>query len=142
MSLHSVDIIAIGDILPHPNADRLEITHIKGWQCCIPKGQFHTGDHAVYIEPDYEVDLSHPSFAFLKDADHPKSKQRIKVRRFRGSLSQGLLISVPEDIRNLPVGSNVMDELNINRYEPPLPKSTAGDFVKPPIGIYAPVFVC
>lgn len=141
MSNHRVDIIEVGEILPHPNPEvtRMELTHIWGWQCCIGKGQFQKGDKAVYVEPDFLVPTDHPSFAFLK-RDDGKPQERIRVRRFKGTLSQGLMISVPDELSDLPVGSNVIEQLGIERYEPPLPKSTGGDFTGAPSGLYCPKF--
>ncbi len=140
MSIHAIEIIEIGEIEPHPNADRMQITHIWGWQCCIGINQFKRGDKAVYIPPDFLVPLSHPSFKFLLREDKPKEQERIRVRRFRGHLSQGLLIQVPDDLKDLPVGENVIEQLGIERYEPPLPKSTGADFIGAPSGLYCPKF--
>ena len=39
----------ITSITPHPNADRLEIAHVLGYQCVVRKGLFSTGDLVVYI---------------------------------------------------------------------------------------------
>ena len=139
MSTHKIEIIEIGEVLPHPNADLLEITHIWGWQCCIGKWQFKTGDKAVYVPPDFCVPLSRPEFAFLKKVDG-KTQERIRVRRFRGHLSQGLLISIPPELSGLPVGENVIEQLGIERYEPPIPKSTYGQYVSAPSGLYCPKF--
>jgi len=139
VSTHSIEIIEIGEITSHPNADKLCITHVDGWQCCIAKDQFKVGDKAVYIEPDYLVPLSHPAFSFLKK-DESKTVERIRVRRLRGQLSQGLLIPVPPELADLPVGTNVIDQLGIERYEAPLPASTGGMFVGGPSGVYAPKF--
>ena len=140
MSQHLIEIIEIGKIIPHPDpeVDRLEITHMWGWQCCIGKDQFKEGDKAVYIPPDYVIKTVHPSFSFL--AKDGKKTERIKVRRFKGVLSQGLLISVPDDLKDLPVGTNVIDQLGIERYEPPLPKQTGSDFVSAPSDLYVPKF--
>ena len=138
MSTHSIEIVEITHIDVHPNADALAITHVDGWQCCIAKDQFKVGDKAVYIPPDYVCKLSHPAFAFLKK-DESKTFERIKVRRLRGQLSQGLLIPVPMELGDLPVGTNVIDQLGVERYEPPVPASSGGNFVTPP-SLYAPKF--
>lgn len=144
MSNHRIDIVEIGEVLPHPDPEvlRMEITNVFGWTCCIGKGQFRKGDKAVYIEPDYVVKTDIPEFAFLaiNKFGREKSEVRITVRRFRGVMSQGLLIKVPETLSHLPVGSNVIEELKIVRYEATLPKSTYGNFTFGPSGIHAPKF--
>lgn len=142
MSTHEIAIVEVGEIKSHPDptVERLELTEVWGWQVCIQKGQFKPGDKMIYIPPDYLVPLDHPSFAFLKRDGDDKTQERIRVRRFKGALSQGLPISVPPELADLPVGSNVIEQLRIERYEPPLPKQTGGDFVGGPSGLYAPKF--
>ena len=44
---HEARIIRIGEVRPHPNADKLELTNIggpEGYQMVIGKGAFKTGD--------------------------------------------------------------------------------------------------
>lgn len=141
MSIHEIAIVQLDAIEPHPNPEvtRMELVHIWGWQCCVGKGQFQAGSKAIFIPPDFLCPTDHPSFAFLKRKDG-KSQERIRVRRFKGTLSQGLLISVPDELSDLPVGTNVIEQLGIERYEPPLPKSTGGDFIGAPSGLYCPKF--
>lgn len=138
MSLHSIEVVQIGDVTPHPNADRLELTNLWGWQCCVGKGQFKPGDKAVYVPPDYVVPSNQPEFAFLKRDG--RDVERITVRRFRGTLSQGLLIPLPARLANRIVGDNVIADLGIMRYEAPLQKCTSGEFIKAPDVPYAPKF--
>lgn len=138
MSTHEVAIVEIGKMGAHPGADRLEVTHLWGWQCVVGKGQFKPGDKAVYIPPDYIVETARPEFTFL--ATDGTTTKRIKVRKFRGLISQGLLIPVPEALAGEPVGANVIDALGIKRYEPPEPITTGGNFVNGPSNIYAPKF--
>lgn len=141
MSTHIVEIIEIGEIRPHPDSDRMAITSVYGWQCCIGKDQFKTGDRVVYCEPDYCVPLNREEFAFLrneKNAD--KTHERIRPRRLRGELSQGLLIKVPADLDHLPTGTNVIEQLGIIRYVPPIEATTGGMFIGGPSGLYTPKF--
>lgn len=118
MSTHSVTVIEIETVLPHTNAERLEIIPVGGWQAVVKKGQFKPGDKAVYVQPDYTVPTSRPEFAFL--AKDGKERHRLKAVRLRGALSFGLLLPVPDEIADADVGANVMDALGIERYEPPV----------------------
>ena len=47
-----VEVVAIDAILEHPNADRLEIAQVKGWNCVTGKGVFKPGDKCLYIPID------------------------------------------------------------------------------------------
>lgn len=140
MSTHVIEVVEIGDVIPHPDPEvtKMEITHVLGWQCCVGKDQFKKGDKAVYIEPDYLVPTDRPEFAFLRKEG--RSQERIRVRRLRGQLSQGLMISLPPEFKDATVGTNLITELGIERYEPPAPKSTYGNYVSAPSGLYLPKF--
>lgn len=115
MSIHSVNVVEIGEVRQHGNAERLEIIPVGGWQAVVKKGQFKPGDRAIYIEPDYSVPTSRPEFSFL--AKPGKDRHRLKAVRLRGELSYGLLIPVPDGVAADP-GVNVMEALDIVRWEP------------------------
>jgi RNA ligase (TIGR02306 family) len=118
MSEHAVRIIEIGEVRPHENADRLGIVPVGGWSCVVAKEQFKAGDRAIYIEPDYVVPTERPEFAFL--AKDGRCEHRLKAIRLRGVISFGLLIPVPDEFAGHPVGADVMQDLGIYRYEPPV----------------------
>ena len=136
MSTHAIEVVEIGEVSPHPNADQLETTTVWGWQCCVRKGEYKAGDRAVYIPPDFLVPTSRAEFAFLKRDG--REQERIRVKRLRGQLSQGLLIPWKGDD---PIGANVMESLGVERYEPPLKMSMSADlFIGGPSGLYTPKF--
>lgn len=116
MSTHSVDVIRIDEILPHPNADKLEIVKIYEFTCCVRKGDWKPGNLAAYIEPDYVVDVRRPEFSFLRCKD-TRDEERIKPKRLRGIMSQGLLIPAPAGSKE---GDNVIEQLGVKRYVPPM----------------------
>lgn len=118
MSTHSVNIVEIKEVLPHANAERLEIVPVGGWQAVVRKGQFVAGDRAIYIEPDYTVPTARPEFAFL--AKEGRERHRLKAVRLRGALSFGLLIPIPDELTGTAPGDDVMAALGIERYEPPV----------------------
>lgn len=118
MSTHAVKIIEIETVRPHDNAERLEIVPVGGWQAVVKKGQFKPGDKAVYIEPDYTVPTDVEAFSFL--TKEGRARHRLKAVRLRGVLSFGLLIPPPPSVQDRNVGDDVMAELGIERYEPPV----------------------
>jgi RNA ligase (TIGR02306 family) len=132
MSTHAVRIIRIAQVLSHNNADALEIIPVGGWQAVVQKGTFKVGDLAVYIEPDYVVPTGRPEFAFL-DRKSTGKPHRLKAVRLRGELSMGLLIPVPDFLAPYQEGEDVMERLDIVRYEPPVRfMRTPGDIVHGP----------
>lgn len=74
------------DIKPIENADAIEKAYVLGWQVVVKKGEFKVGDLVVYIQIDTIVP-DKPEFAFLA-----KDKFRIRTKKFRGALSQGLCL--------------------------------------------------
>lgn len=116
MSEHKVQIIKIENVLPHENAERLEIIPIGGWQAVVKKDSFKVGDKAVYIEPDYMVPTNLEEFSFL--AKEGKDFHRLKAIRLRGVLSYGLLLPVPERYSDYNIGDNLIEQFGIARYEP------------------------
>jgi hypothetical protein len=53
----------IDKVLPHPNADRLMLAHIGGWQCVVGKNADGTparkeGDLVVFVPPDSIMPLA------------------------------------------------------------------------------------
>lgn len=125
MSEHSVKVIEIAEVRPHENAERLEIVPVGGWQAVVRKGEFKPGDRAIYIEPDYTVPTDRSEFSFL--AKEGKDRHRLKAVRLRGVLSYGLLIPLPDHLMHLGVGRDVMSDLSIERYEPPVTNAGADD---------------
>lgn len=114
--LASIQIIR--KLSPIENADRIELAHIEGFQCVVPKG-YHVGDKVIYIETD-SICPKNDTFAFLKGHSH------IKLQKIRGVYSQGIALEYHGDA---PVGTDMTEELGIVKYEPPeQPMDTVGAF--------------
>lgn len=125
MSTHEVKVVRVFKKEPAQNADALEKVFIEDgeqqylYDIIAAKDQFQVGDLGAYVEPDYVVKSSIPEFAFLGN----KPTYRIKGRRLRGNWSEGLLVKArPEWVFN----ADVMEELEVVRYEPPPPRSFRG----------------
>lgn len=129
---HEVKVIRVGEVLPHPNADRLEIVHVGGYQVVIGKGNFKTGDLAIYVQPDSIVP-QHSEYSFvwerdgggnLRDipegAEVPEKYRRVTVKRLRKVYSEGLLMTVSIlKGRSFLEGDDVAEFLGITHYNPP-----------------------
>jgi RNA ligase (TIGR02306 family) len=109
-----VPVTTISSLLPHPNADRLEIAQVLGWQCVVQKGQYQEGSKVMYFPPDtilpQELSDSWGVTQYLE-------KGRIKATRLRGEPSFGLVM--PCDHDEWSVGENVAEQYGVTKYEPP-----------------------
>lgn len=113
MSTHNCPVVRV-QLSTHPNADKLAIATVGGYRCVVKKDDFREGDLAVYVPPDYCVNTAHPAFAFLG------SKSRITIRRFRGVVSDGLMLplSAFPELVGAAEGDNALEALGISRWEP------------------------
>ena len=118
MSEFRINVVRIGEIVPHMNADRLEITRVFDYPVIIAKGEFRSGDLAVYIPVDSVVPENDTRWAFL--GDH----RRIKARKLRGVFSMGLLTKADPAWQE---GQDVREILQITKYEPIETFSTGGE---------------
>lgn len=114
MSSLIVEVCKVSKIKPHPNADKMEIAVVKGWECCVGIGQFKAGDKCVYFPVDTILPESvSDKFGVTKYL----SKGRIKATKLRGYPSCGLVV-VPEDV-SWKIGTNLVDHYGCIKWEPP-----------------------
>lgn len=85
-------------IEPHPGADSIEIARVGGYMSIVKKGQFKTGDLAVYIPEQAVLPYSMLKEMGFWDAMNNKGTlsssagNRVRAIKLRGVLSQGLLL--------------------------------------------------
>lgn len=112
MSLASIQII--NNIIPHNNADTLEIAQIGSWQAIIKKNQFKIGQKICFIETDTLLP---------KDSEWAKfylsKSSRVRTIKLRGQYSQGIVeslstVGLPED---LEIGTEVSEIIGVIKYE-------------------------
>lgn len=122
-------VIQIESIVEHTNAEKLELVLVDGWQVCVGLKEFKVGEKALYVEIDSLVPVDVPVFGFLESRTTDlrtvkgKSYSRIKTCRFRGELSQGLIVPLPAEYAKAEVGENLTGKLGILKYEGALPKA-------------------
>lgn len=114
MSSLIVEVCEIKNIEPHPNADRLEIATVKGWNVIIQKGQYQIGDMVVFIPPDSVLPQS---LIEEYQLDYLKNNGRVGTVKLRGFISQGLVLPSPSNRE----GIDVAKVLGITKYEVPEP---------------------
>ena len=111
-------------IEPIEGADRIELAHVLGWQCVVNKGQFKPMDVAVYFEIDSFLPIR-DVFEFMRASSYKKTDImgegfRLRTMRFRGQISQGLLLPLdrfPEIPESADVGDDVTDLLQVRKWE-------------------------
>ena len=119
MSTFKVTVTQVLEVLPHENADRLEICKVYGWHVVAQKGLYKAGDRVVYVPVDSVLTDPLESVLFPADSKVKLHNHRVRSIRLRGALSQGMLVSMS----HLPTGKYVDEQdvstiLGITKYEP------------------------
>lgn len=122
MSEFKVEVVQVGAIEKHPNADTLSIADVGGYPCIIRTGEFTQGDKAVYLPID-SILPNEPRWAFLD------GKMRVKAKKLRGVFSMGLLTAADPAWQ---VGQNVQLEMGVEKYEPDAERAPQGNDERDP----------
>lgn len=136
MSRKLASVQMIREIHPIEGADKIELAQVLGWQCVVNKGQFRPNDLAVYFEIDSFLPMR-PVFEFLRSSSYKNSEIlgegfRLKTMRFRGEISQGLLLPLsafPEIPVGIEIGTDVTELLGVRKWEIPERISTGGTII-------------
>ncbi len=140
----------IDEIRPIQDADLIELAVVGGWHVIVKKGEYKQNDLAVYFEIDSWI--PHELAAFLSNGKEPKEYngvkgERLRSKKMRGVISQGLLLNIvnddgwyyifsspSDDHENYFVdlgeeaieGQDVTELLGIQKWEKPLPAQLQG----------------
>jgi RNA ligase (TIGR02306 family) len=115
MSSLIVEVCQIDKVLAHPNADVLELAHVKGWQCVVPKGRYVAGSVVTYIPIDSVLPIG---LSDRLNITKYLSKQRVRCAKLRGEPSFGVIMDVEDPA--WPPGLDVRERYGITKYEPPI----------------------
>jgi RNA ligase (TIGR02306 family) len=135
MSSVIANVVEIEEVQPHPNADRLFLARVKGWQAVIRKREdgspeFATGERVVFIPPDSTLPREMAErigvVSYLSERANVEGERELVVRqvRLRGEPSFGLVVR-PDD-PSWPVGTDVREHYGIGKFRPPV-RFSAGD---------------
>jgi len=116
-----VEICRIDKIEKHPNADKLDIATIKGWNCIVQRDIYKDGDLIIFIPPDCvlpEKLIEQYNLTYLKNGG------RVSTTKLRGYISQGLVLDIPQG-KQYKLGDDVAADLGITKWEPPAPGFSA-----------------
>ena len=142
----------VRDILPIPDADRIEVAVVRGWHVVVEKGEVRKGDLVVYFEIDTALPLFDEQYLF--DFLSARGEKVIDGRRYhilrtmrlRGVYSQGLVLPAWEVeyalgegyFSQVEVGHDLTKALGLGKYEPPVP-ANSGSIIGPFLQHYARV---
>jgi len=107
------------NLTPIENADKIEVAQVLGWNCVVKKNEFKIGEKVIYIEVD-SVLPEKEEYEFLRER-----KFRVRTIKLRGQVSQGLVIPLPDKLKNSKVGDDVTEYLGIQKYLTPTERSEA-----------------
>ncbi len=136
MSEFHVQIVRLGPMRSHPNADTLNITSIFDYQIITKKDGFKEGDLVVYIPVDSVVPdtedwyflcpLNSEGKPRYPLGEVPEKYRVIEAKKLRGIFSQGVLAPLPaarrptfdviDNYDDAPDGA-IHNELGIGRYQ-------------------------
>lgn len=152
MSTFSVPVLAIDDVYDHPQADRLSIIRVRGYEAISAKlddgsHRFGRGELIAYVPEGAVVPEEHLKARGFWNAEKNcgmlagREGDRVKAIRLRGVLSQGLVWQAagfdPEDgsaffakpdgaMVNVNEGDDLADFFDIEKYVAPIPASMGG----------------
>jgi RNA ligase (TIGR02306 family) len=132
MSIFKVEVVKIDSIIPHPNADRLDMATFEGmgYQVITAKGNFQQEDLAFY----FPIDSVIPDRYLDEFNIRQYYSKKIRAAKLRGIFSEGLLIPVGNEFVG-NVGDDYTEHFGVTKYEYPIPKRMQGD-VEGAIGQY------
>ena len=134
---------------PIPGADKIDKVTVLGWDCVVRKGQFVAGELCIYIQLDTLI----PKCLFTGNSDDQKEMIRLKTAKFKGQLSQGLVLKLGDGntpelnaifyspvgtginaagkflsdwVTSLKEGTDVSEDLGIKKYEKQIPAQLQG----------------
>ncbi len=116
-------------VITHPNAERLDLVTVLGFQCVVQKGILRVNDAVVFIQPDTSLPPIDSEFTWAE----PYRKyvgSRIKAIQIRSEWSEGLIIPIDElmhwIIKPLVVsfsnGSEVSHLIGVTKFVAPEPE--------------------
>ena len=142
-----IEVSEVESVQPHPNADRLEICRIRGWETVVAKGSITPHQVVIYIpydavlpitlangptnDPPGRLDVA-KYCAPIKE-DGVLVGYRVRAARLRGQKSFGVIVTIDPalgDDPNWEVGTDVADHFSITKWEP-VEKATDGDAERP-----------
>lgn len=126
-------------VAPHPNADRLELAQVGLYRAVVPKGEYKTGDYAIYIPEQAIIPDELIEELGLVGKLAGKGANRVKAVRLRGEISQGIVCQPEGFERRVGAysewcgrGDDLSELLGITKWVPEIPAHMSGKVISAP----------
>lgn len=119
-------IETITNIEPIEGADRIVRATIQGWRSVINKDSYNIGDKVVFVPIDTVIEPKEWN-KFLWDKDNPSKPIKVKTKKLRGTISQGVIFPISilsKSLEEYPEDICLGEELGVTKYEKPVDNST------------------
>jgi len=103
----------VSEIAPLEGTDHLSVARVLGWTVVVRKDELAHNSRVIFVEADAVVPEME-AWSFLRE-----SGWRVRTRKIRGQLSEGLAVPLPLPFSSLPDGTDLTAILGITKYEPP-----------------------
>jgi RNA ligase (TIGR02306 family) len=123
-NLNSVAYVGkIGSVSEIPNADKIELVTVGGWNAITKKGEYQVGDKVVVATTDAVIPQALSDL--MEVTNYLRKGQRVRTVKLRGVYSECLLIPfkylAPKSLENnVNEGDDMMSILGVTKYEPPV----------------------
>lgn len=118
-----IELMTVDEIMPHPNADRLEKIKVGfGYISIVLKGQYSVGELIAFIKPDAVIDCTKPWFTTYET--YLSKNWRVKTTKIRGEWSEGIVIKFNDLKKHVQELNESMESeelaklLGVKHYEP------------------------
>ena len=126
----SCPVVTLSDVQHHPNADRLDIATVGGYNIVVGRDSWKSGDKAVYLPEASVLPESLITELGLEGRLAGSDHNRVKAAKLRGVLSQGLVVGLDSPhLQGVEVGdggTNMADALGVTKWVPPIPVKMQG----------------
>lgn len=111
-------VARINEIKPIDGADNIELAIVGGWSAITKKGEYKSDDLIIVATTDAVIpqELSDK----MGVTNYLRKGQRVRTVKLRGVYSECLLIPYSFSALVHKEGDDLMDELGITKYEPPV----------------------
>lgn len=126
-------VATIDQVQNHPNADRLDLCRVGGWQVVTLRDEYKEGDRVIYISIDSWVPTEIAPFLtknLVPRVYEGVRGERLRTVKLRGEISQGLILPAetvnPALVTDWTDGTDLTEILGVLKWEPPISAQLAG----------------